>query len=168
MDLIIDRPKKAKAEREESALTLAVTRPGDLWHLGAHRVLCGDAQALASLVAVLGNDMAQVVFTDPPSNVRIRGNVSKSKLHDHRDFAMAAGKMTETEFTVFLKALVRSAKRFGDSGAIIFALTCSPILGQRELESSGVRAHAGGGAGEPFISDIGGLLPMALCGRTSL
>ena len=47
-------------------------------------------------------------------------------------------------------------------------MTCSPILGQRELESSGVRAHAGGGAGEPFISDIGGLLPMALCGRTSL
>jgi hypothetical protein len=47
-------------------------------------------------------------------------------------------------------------------------VTCSPILSQRELESFGVRPHAGRGAGEPFISDIGGLLPMALCGRTSL
>ena len=52
--------------------------------------------------------------------------------------------------------------------SFLAVMTCCPILGQRELESSGVRAHAGGGAGEPFISDIGGLLPMALCGRTSL
>ena len=45
---------------------------------------------------------------------------------------------------------------------------CSPKLGQPWLEISGVKAHAGMGAGEPFMSDIGGLLPMALCGRTSL
>lgn len=43
-----------------------------------------------------------------------------------------------------------------------------PFLGQPELEFSGVEAHAGGGAGEPLNSVIGGLLPMALCGRTSL
>ena len=44
----------------------------------------------------------------------------------------------------------------------------SPNLGQPELENSGVRAHSGGDAGEPFMSAIGGLLPIALCGRTSL
>ena len=44
----------------------------------------------------------------------------------------------------------------------------SPFLGQPELENSGVRAHSGGDAGEPFMSAIGGLLPIALCGRTSL
>ena len=38
-------------------------------------------------------------------------------------------------------------------------------LQRAELENSGVKAHAGGGAGEPFMSVIGGLLPMALCGR---
>ena len=41
-------------------------------------------------------------------------------------------------------------------------LKCSPFLGQPVLEFSGVKAHPGGGTGEPFISDIGGLLPMAL------
>jgi len=45
---------------------------------------------------------------------------------------------------------------------------CPPYLDQRELEFSGVKAHAGGDAGEPFMSEIGGLLPIALCGRTSL
>ena len=47
-------------------------------------------------------------------------------------------------------------------------MTCPPTLGHPELENSGVSAHASGGAGEPFISVIGGLLPIALCGRTSL
>lgn len=47
-------------------------------------------------------------------------------------------------------------------------LRYSPILGQRELEFSGVMAHVGGGADEPFMSEIGTLLPIALCGRNSL
>ncbi|MNT51211.1 hypothetical protein D3C72_1881680 [compost metagenome] len=47
-------------------------------------------------------------------------------------------------------------------------MTCTPILGQRELEFSGVEAHVGGGADEPFMSKIGTLLPIALCGRNSL
>jgi len=40
-------------------------------------------------------------------------------------------------------------------------------LGQRELEFSGIKAQFGGGADEPFISEIGTLLPIALCGRNS-
>ena len=43
-----------------------------------------------------------------------------------------------------------------------------PFLGQPKLEFSGVKANAGRVAGGPFISAIGGLLPMALCGRNSL
>ena len=49
-----------------------------------------------------------------------------------------------------------------------FQLSCYPFLVRPELESSGVMAQAGGGAGEPITSDIGGLLPIALCGLTSL
>jgi hypothetical protein len=47
-------------------------------------------------------------------------------------------------------------------------LSCYPILGQPKLEFFGVLAHAGRGAREPLNSDIGGLLPIALCGRNSL
>ncbi len=53
-------------------------------------------------------------------------------------------------------------------GKTLGHLRCSPILGQRELEFSGVMAQVGGGADEPFMSEIGTLLPMALCGRNSL
>ncbi|WP_407977575.1 hypothetical protein ACJKIH_22205 [Brucella pseudogrignonensis] len=47
-------------------------------------------------------------------------------------------------------------------------LRCTPILGHGELEFSGFKAQSGGDAVEPFISEIGTLLPMALCGRNSL
>lgn len=49
--------------------------------------------------------------------------------------------------------------------APVILVKCSPILGQRELEFSWVKAQAGGGADEPFMSEIGTLLPIALCKR---
>ena len=53
-------------------------------------------------------------------------------------------------------------------GSLRQFLKCTPILGQRELEFSGVMAQFGRGADEPFMSDIGTLLPIALCRRNSL
>jgi DNA modification methylase len=47
----------------------AVTQPGDVWVLGEHRVLCGDATVLADVERVLGGQLADMTFTDPPYNV---------------------------------------------------------------------------------------------------
>jgi hypothetical protein len=56
-----------------------VSRPGDLWLLGPHRVLCGDATVLADVERVLGGQLADMAFTDPPYNVDY-GNSPKDKL----------------------------------------------------------------------------------------
>ena len=50
---------------------VAVSRPGDLWILGAHRLICGDAQNEADYVRVLAGKPADLVLTDPPYNVPI-------------------------------------------------------------------------------------------------
>jgi DNA modification methylase len=63
----------------------AVTRPGDLWILGDHRLLCGDATVLEDVEGVLDGQLADMTFTDPPYNVdygssakdRLRGNKRK-------------------------------------------------------------------------------------------
>ena len=55
-----------------------VTRPGDLWLLGEHRLLCGDATVLADVERVLGGALADMAWTDPPYNVDY-GNTSKDK-----------------------------------------------------------------------------------------
>jgi DNA modification methylase len=44
----------------------AVTRPGDLWLLGDHRLLCGDSTDTASVARVMGEDRAALLFTSPP------------------------------------------------------------------------------------------------------
>lgn len=54
----------------------AVTRPGDLWALGAHRLLCGDARAAADLDRLMAGVPADLIFTDPPYNVPIDGHVT--------------------------------------------------------------------------------------------
>jgi DNA modification methylase len=57
----------------------AVTVPGDVWILGSHRVLCGDAKVLADLEKALAGGLADMVFTDPPYNVNY-GATMKDKL----------------------------------------------------------------------------------------
>lgn len=57
----------------------AVSVEGDLWICGDHRVLCGDSTQLATLEKLMGQDLADMVFTDPPYNVNY-ANSAKDKL----------------------------------------------------------------------------------------
>ena len=61
----------------------AITRPGDLWMLGEHRVLCGDATVLADVERVLGGQLADMTFTDPPYNVDY-GSSAKDTLRGNK------------------------------------------------------------------------------------
>src|SRR3546814_3395678 len=58
-----------------------VTRPGDLWLLGDHRVLCGDATVLSDVEKALGGELADMCFTDPPYNVKDRKSTRLNSSH---------------------------------------------------------------------------------------
>ena len=93
-------------------------RPGDIWQLGAHRLICGDARDPDTVAALMGTEQAQMVFTDPPYNVRIDGNVGGLGSIKHREFAMAAGEMSQPEFTDFLKISFQNLARHSTDGSI--------------------------------------------------
>lgn len=57
-----------------------VSRPGDVWQLGPHRLLCGDATVTASYDALLDGDPVDMVFTDPPYNINYTGSACDKKL----------------------------------------------------------------------------------------
>jgi DNA modification methylase len=61
----------------------AITQRGDLWVLGEHRLLCGDATVLADVERVLEGGLADMAFTDPPYNVDY-GSSAKDKLRGNR------------------------------------------------------------------------------------
>ena len=74
----------------------AVSRAGDCWQVGNHFLSCGDALEPTTYERLLNGKRAQLVFTDPPYNVRIAGNVSGLGKAKHREFAMASGEMSES------------------------------------------------------------------------
>jgi DNA modification methylase len=96
----------------------AVTLKGDLWLLGNHRLLCADAREASAYERLLGREQAEFVFTDPPYNVAVPGNVSGLGRVRHDNFAMASGEMTPEQFTTFLRAVFQQLCRFSVDGSI--------------------------------------------------
>jgi DNA modification methylase len=102
------------------AASAPVARLGELWLLGEHRLLCGDALVAESYARVLGTDNADMLFADPPYNVAIDGHASGLGAVKHVDFAMASGELSSAEFESFLKTSLGHAARCSIDGAIHF------------------------------------------------
>ncbi len=95
-----------------------ISRPGDLWQIGPHRLLCGDALDPAAYGTLMGDEKAQAVFTDPPYNVPIDGHVCGLGVVHHPDFAMASGEMSESEFAAFLQTALGNLVSASVDGAL--------------------------------------------------
>ncbi len=125
IDLMLDPavpnpPKADRADQVPAVETTAVSRPGDLWLLGEHKLICGDARDPATYAELMGEQRARLVFTDPPYNVPIDGHVGGLGAVKHREFAMASGEMTEAEFTRFLGTVFKVMANVSVDGAIHF------------------------------------------------
>ena len=104
----------------EQSAEPAVTRPGDLFLLGDHRLLCGNALSAEHFEALMQGEKASVCFTDPPYNVPIGGHVSGLGKTSHREFAMASGEMSDDEFARFLEQSFSLIAGSSKQGAIAF------------------------------------------------
>jgi DNA modification methylase len=104
-----------------------VTVPGDLWILGNHRVLCGDATSPADIQGLMGVDAADLVFTDPPYNVDYQG-YTEERLTIQND------KMTPEQFQQFLESTFRSYRSVVKPGASLYVCHSSSM--QREFQDA--------------------------------
>jgi DNA modification methylase len=96
-----------------------ISRLGDAWWCGRHRILCADAREARSYETLLGEDQAQMVFADAPYNVPIHGNVSGTGRHG--EFIMASGEMTSQAFErEFLTPVFNHLVRYSHDGSIHF------------------------------------------------
>jgi len=96
-----------------------VTRRGDLWQLGKHRLLCGDARDYAAFTRLMNGTKAAAVFCDPPFNVRVSTIGGRGRVR-HREFTFASGEMSIRQFRKFLTETLGNGIRVSADGAIHF------------------------------------------------
>lgn len=116
--LTIDGVDEDEEEPVPEPKAFVVSRLGDLWKLGQHRVFCGDSRQAASYAAVLCGGVAQQVITDIPYNLQIAGTVSGLGRIKHDEFEMASGEMTPEEFTAFITTVMTLARDASVDGSI--------------------------------------------------
>ena len=127
IDLRIEGLATARADERDPADVLpavrtgpAISQLGDLWLLGQNRVYCGSALDEPAYAALMDDRRATMVFTDPPYNIRIAGNVSGLGTIHHRDFMMASGELDEAQFTAFLTGACALHGRYSENGSLHF------------------------------------------------
>ncbi len=128
MALSIDDPASGTVEQATVSLDPSrppMTPPGGLWLLKSrknieHRILCADARLPDSYRHLAGSAKAEMMFTDPPYNVAIGGNVSGLGAHRHGEFVMASGEMDRETFTNFLWSFLVALTALLQDGAIAF------------------------------------------------
>ena len=162
VDFILERTEEQiEDDPTESLRPQAISRSGDIWRAGEHRVCCGDALSERSYDAVLGRSRAGLVVTDPPYNVRINGHVGGSGEIQHREFAIASGEMTPDQFDSFLTVSLGHLAAHSGDGSLQYIFMdwrhCPEILaaGQAaysELKNICVWRKANAGMGSLYRS----------------
>lgn len=123
IDLAIQKLSEAAVENNYDAGSetgVPVCQVGDVWKLEGHHVHCGDATTEAAFEKLMKDDRADVVFVDPPYNVRIDGHVSGNGKVRHREFAQGAGELSREEFIRFLTCSCTLLKNYSKDGTIHF------------------------------------------------
>jgi DNA modification methylase len=100
----------------------AVSKPGDLWVLGPHRLLCGDARSAIDIARLMAHCRADMAFLDPPYNVRIGRVVGRGRTK-HSEFAMASGEMASADYVGFLASVLKAAALVSREGALHYVCT---------------------------------------------
>lgn len=121
VDLLLGADDSAAEEDVSDAPDLPrhpVTRAGDLWIIGPHRILCGDARSNEDVRRLLGGRQIQLTVSDPPFNVRVAGHITGKGCH--REFAMASGEMTAKQFVEFLSIVTQRMVDVMVDGALAY------------------------------------------------
>ena len=98
----------------------AVTQLGDIWSLGDHMIYCGNVRDIEVSRLLFSQSVADLVFTDPPYNVRVNGHVRPSSSR-FKEFDEASGELSQAKFTEFLKSYLTTALKVTRPGVLFYS-----------------------------------------------
>lgn len=130
----IEQKEIVEDEFDEPLPVDPVTKPGDYYELNSHRLLCADSTDMHAVERLMSGQHAQMVFTDPPYNVKVKdiGGLGKIK---HEEFKMASGEMNKSRFTRFLEDVIMNLMKFSKTGSIHYI--CMDWKHVHELSTAG-------------------------------
>ncbi|MBR1249301.1 DNA modification methylase [Bradyrhizobium sp. AUGA SZCCT0169] len=123
--LELDMPRANVAETIDVSATradVAVSKPGDIFQLGSHRVGCGDARDQGLVDLLREGRQASVCITDPPFNLKFSGFGFGKSRHRHGDFVEASGEMSELEFYALIHDALQVMRSSSSPSALIFTI----------------------------------------------
>ena len=101
-----------------------ITKPGDLWLLGKHRVMCGDSKSLTEVERLMGGGLADLLLTDPPYNVALGMDETpeEAKKRNRRTDGLTIenDKMKDEDFRQFLRDVYYAADSVMNAGAVFY------------------------------------------------
>lgn len=115
---IVTEPDRKEVIELPAADARAVSRLGDLWHVGPHRILCGNSLDMVSYEALLAGELADMIFSDPPYGVPVNGHVSGLGKVKHREFEMMSGRQTPAELIAFFRRIFRNCVEVSRAASI--------------------------------------------------
>lgn len=111
-----------------------ITQVGDLYELGPHRLICGDATCINTIGRLMAGKLADIVFTDPPYNLSM-DTFSGFGKKEARTFVMGAGEMSENEFVLFLRKCFKVLIQYTRKGSIHYV--CMDWKHVNEISTAG-------------------------------
>lgn len=112
-------PERDPADEISSPKKQAVSKRSDLWELGSHKLLCGDAESAPDFRRLMAGEFAKMVIADPPYNLPIKQVQGRGSIK-HQNFTQGCGEMSPARFTRFLRASLSIATKYSVRGAIHF------------------------------------------------
>ncbi|MDK2793104.1 MAG: hypothetical protein PWQ25_1967, partial [Deferribacteres bacterium] len=106
-----------------------VTKRGDIWLLGKHRLMCGDACSESDVAALMREDFADMVFTDPPWNV----NYGATEHPSWKQRTILNDSMTTEEFKKFLDSAFKVMNKFSKPGCMTYVVMSAQEWGNLML-----------------------------------
>lgn len=129
---------KALEEAERHTLT----KLGDIWKLGEHKLLCGDSTKVEDVQRLFGDEKADLMVTDPPYNVDYGAGLESKQITTSReDSHIANDNMTDTEFKKFLSDYYKAASEVlkEGAGAYVFHSTKETVNFIEEMKGAGFK-----------------------------
>lgn len=124
IDVIMNEDKSEEAKSNEKLENIPyisedeiITQPGDIWYIGRHCIICGDALQKDTYKKLLDDEKAQIVFTDSPYNISVSKIGGKGKVK-HSEFKMGVGELSSEQFTDFLKKIMENLCEYSEENSV--------------------------------------------------